>query len=102
MKAAAERKLLTQVLRQLESPKQSVFTAKWFLPVSWVGSFLVLLGAFQFGHYVGSGVVAAAFIALGVSIGFIAYAWLCAKQEPIMRNHLDRESINRRLAELGS
>ena len=102
MNAAAEKKLLRQVLRQLENPKQSMLTANWFLPIAWVVCFLLFMGAFQFGRYFGGGVITAAFTCFGVLIGVIAYARACAKQESMMRGHIDRESINRRLAELGS
>lgn len=100
MNPADEKKLLVQVLRRLESPPQSILAAKWFLPVAWVVCVIAFILAFQAGERFGSGILAITFAVLGIFIGIIAFARACAKQEPIMRKHLDRESITRRLAEL--
>jgi hypothetical protein len=64
--------------------------------------FLVSLGAIRFGPYLSDGVLAAFFTGVGIMTGFIAYARVCAKQEPAMRAHIDRECIKRRLAEPGN
>ena len=100
MKPADEKKLLAQVLRRLDSPQPSPLIAKWFLPTAWAVCFAAFFAAFQFAERMGHGVVALVFSIFGILIGIVTLARVCAKQEPIMRNHVDRESIARRLAEL--
>ena len=100
MKPAEEKKLLAQVLRRLDSPQPSPLVAKWFLPSAWIVCFAAFFVAFQLGDRLGHGAITVAFTIFGILIGIVTFARVCAKQEPIMRNHIDRESISRRLAEL--
>jgi hypothetical protein len=100
MRPSDEKKLLLQVLRQLESPSRNVLLAEWFLPAGWVVSVVAFAAVFQFGERINPGLLAAMFAVFGVVIGIAFFAREYAKQEPVMRPHIDRESILRRLAEL--
>ena len=100
MKPADEKKLLAQVLRRLDNPQPSPLISIWFLPAAWAICFAMFFGAFQFAERLGYGVFALVFSIFGILIGIVTFARVCAKQEPIMRNHVDRGSIARRLAEL--
>jgi hypothetical protein len=77
-----------------------MLTSTWFLPVAWILCVAIFLAAFQLGERLGNGVLALSFALTGIFIGIVTFARVCARQEPIMRGHIDQASIVRRLAEL--
>jgi integral membrane sensor domain MASE1 len=95
-----EKKLLACVLARLDQPATSIFATKWLLPVTWLLCVVVLFAAFKLGQYFGQLVLAIVCALLGAFVGVVFFARAAAVQEPIMRAHIDRASITRRLTEL--
>lgn len=102
MRPSDENKLLLQVLGQLESPPHSPRLTRGFLPAAWLASVVAFAVLFQVAEHISPALLGAVCAGLGAIIGIVLYARECARQEPVLRPHIDRESIRRRFAELGT
>jgi predicted secreted protein len=102
MRPSDENELLLQVLGQLESPPHNPRLTRAFLPAAWLASVVAFAVLFQVAEHISPALLGAVCAGLGAIIGIVLYARECARQEPVLRPHIDRESIRRRLAELGT
>lgn len=102
MTPAHEKKILTEIVERLDGKRTGLFDHRRALTVLWAlccaAFFLVFLLGGTWGH-VG---VAFAFTILGAAIGIGVIAREGVAREPIVARHVDRASVERRLAELGA
>ncbi len=102
MTPTQEKKLLSVLIKRLDQPGVGVLGGRFFLPSLWVALVFAFTALFQLAN---RGlllrptlvVVAASF---GAAIGWVAYYVTSLKQWPMVRPHIDRASIEKRLREL--
>ena len=99
-----EVRYLSAVISKLDTDKSCFVTRSWFNYVSWVVLVLIMAALL---HYTKSGHVSAfASIVistfLGLLIGFVAAIQHIEKQWPMIKSHIKRESVEKRLNDINT
>lgn len=100
MNTSDEKKYLAGILKFLDRAPRSVFLSPWFKVAYWIVFFLLFFALFRLesGPYV-LGAVLVAFV-FGFAQGYLSVQEHAIRRWPFIRPHLNRETIEARLAEL--
>ena len=100
MTPAAEKKVLSFVLRRIANPGNSIMSARWFMPVVWAGLVVLAAVLFSLGKIVHPGISAIGFVLLGAVYAHLWFKAAAAKGWLVLAPHFNPESIRARLTEL--
>jgi len=101
MSPVEEKRFLTIVLRRIDHGVGGLLASRWALPVIWGGLVLGSAVAFAVAQLLPTWGVALLFVVLGVAYSQLYFRVFAARGWPILRQHLNRESIVARLSQLG-
>lgn len=104
MKPAQEAKILRAVLKRMDATEKSVPERAWFLPLVWALLVACLVVYFQLED---RGIIPPPFLvvipmALGAATYYAVWLAWAMRRWPVVGRHLNRESIESRIAELGA
>ncbi len=102
MNPVAERKMLREMLRRIDSPVQPVLSSRWFMPLVWLVFVALVAATFVLGALLAPKVGSLVFVLLGMAYMYACLRASAANAWPALVPHLDRERIESRLRELGS
>ena len=100
MDPRAERKFLANILKRANSPTASVFSARWFLPLAWLGLVVLAFLLLSIGPLIGQSASALSFILFGFLGSYIWFRVSAAKGWPVLSSHINKQSIIGRLEAL--
>ena len=102
MKSSTEKRTLTSFLKRIDNPRGGVAGTRWFLPALWVGLVISTVVLLVLSRWVRVEILMFISFMLGL-IYFHAYMRAAAVGAwPLLARYVDREAIERRLAELGA
>lgn len=100
MTPVQERKFLTELVERLDGKRSGLFDDRRAMTVLWTLCTVAFALLFLLGGTWGHVGIAFVFLMLGAAIGIGVVAREGAEREPAVRPHVDRASVERRLAEL--
>jgi hypothetical protein len=97
-----ERNFLSSILARLDRPNPRFFATRWPLVALWLTLvvFFMFVAQLARGYQANSLVLALGSFGLGLASAWVGYAVCWARQWPLIRRHLDRQSLQSRLQEL--
>ena len=101
-KVVDERKFLSALLSRLDRPDPRFLATRWPLALLWVAfvAFFMLIMQIAQGYTVNPVALALGSLLLGLIAAWVGYSVCWARQWPLVRGHLDRQSLRARLDEL--
>lgn len=97
-----EKRVLDALLKQLGRPDPGRFVTRLLKPLLWLALVAAFVVLFQLGPHNDKSImlVALGSAALGILASCVIFYVIWAKQWPVVRRHMSRESIERRINEL--
>ncbi len=103
MNENSEAKVLKSIIEKVESKKQVLVMRAWFNPVLWFICAILFLISFQLYEHLNQPFVLVGVSALvGILIGSISILQNGEKAWPILKNHINMESLKERIDEINT
>jgi hypothetical protein len=102
MSPTQERKLLNELIKKLDPQGNGVLGSRLFLPALWVCLVVAFTLMFQLANrgLLSEPVLLVVAALIGTLVGWVLFYVTALKQWPVLRQHIDRASIEKRLQEL--
>lgn len=101
MKPTEEAKLLNATLKRMDGTNKTIPERAWFFPAAWVLTVLCLLVVFKLADRgITTPPISAVTMMIGMALGWAFLAGTASRRWRAIRPHLNRESIEKRIAEL--
>ncbi len=99
-----EKKILSQIKDKIVSDKKSIVTKIWFNPILWVviASTILFLNAYREEDAINTFVVIVVSLIVGAGVGIISVIQTGEKQWPILKSHINFESVEKRINEINT
>jgi len=97
-----EKKLLIELIKRLDRPGARMLEGRFFLPAIWIVLVSMFTLMFQLAsrRLMSEPLLLVVAVLIGTFIGWILFYLAGIKQWPVVRRHIDRASIEKRLQEL--
>ncbi len=103
MNGNKEAKALEGLLEKLESDKQGLLMRSWFNPLFWFVCAIILLSSFSYYEQQNEPLILiASSIIVGILIGAISIAQNGEKSWPLLKKHINTDSVKSRINELNT
>jgi len=100
MKHVDEKRVLAGVLKSFNREPGKALFSRWVKAVLWLAVCVMFFGLFKMGFRYGSVFTVLVSFTIGIFAGIYSVYEIAARQWPFLHPHINRESVEARLAEL--
>ncbi len=103
MKNNKELKLLEDVLEKISTDKKSIILRGWFSPILWLICTLMIIVLLKVHDILNNPVIIIfTSAALGIIVGIVSFLQIAEKNWPIIKRHINTESVRKRIDEIST